>query len=375
MITLPTGRQGIVGPMEDGEMRARRGMMGGSQRSVGERARGRRPALEAGSPIALRMGRLRAALRSPAGAALGIAAAVAVWLAVIALAGTFGLRPFAPDQDARAYWVATVADPYRLATVGVPGAYLYSPAFLQFLAPLRALSWPGFVAVWTLVLLAAVAYLAGPELLAPAIALAFVEIWGGNITLLLAVAIVLGFRWPATWSFVILTKVTPGVGLLWFVVRREWGRLGVALLATGVVVGLSALAGSGQWTQWLQVLAGNVGADGTWAAIPIPLLPRLPLAAAVIVWAARGDRRWALPIGCLLALPVIWYGSLTLLLAVPPLLRRDRGDWREALAVADRLAGGKRVVASAFDGLARAQRKQAGDAADRAQGAAEAEAG
>ena len=43
------------------------------------------------------------------------------------------------------------------------------------------------------------------------------------------VAIVLGFRWPFTWAFVLLTKVTPGVGLLWFAVRREWRSLAIAL--------------------------------------------------------------------------------------------------------------------------------------------------
>ena len=48
--------------------------------------------------------------------------------------------------------------------------------------------------------------------------LAVVELSGGNIRLL-GVAAVIGFRRPP-WSFVILTKVTPGIGLLWFVVRR-----------------------------------------------------------------------------------------------------------------------------------------------------------
>ena len=32
----------------------------------------------------------------------------------------------------------------------------------------------------------------------------------GNIEILMAAAIVAGFRWPATWSFVLLSKVTPG---------------------------------------------------------------------------------------------------------------------------------------------------------------------
>ena len=58
------------------------------------------------------------------------------------------------------------------------------------------------------------------------------EIAGGNISLLLALAIVAGFSRPWTWAFVILTKITPGIGLLWFALRREWRSLAIALGAT-----------------------------------------------------------------------------------------------------------------------------------------------
>ena len=44
----------------------------------------------------------------------------------------------------------------------------------------------------------------------------------GNIHLLLGAVIVAGFRWPWLWALPLLTKVTPGVGLLWFALRREW---------------------------------------------------------------------------------------------------------------------------------------------------------
>ena len=101
-----------------------------------------------------------------------------------------------------------------------PVAYVYSPAFLEVIAPLRALSWTAFVAVWTAMLLGAVLYLTGPRLLWLGVLVASAELYGGNISLFLALAIVLGFRWPATWAFVILTKVTPGIGLLWFALRR-----------------------------------------------------------------------------------------------------------------------------------------------------------
>ena len=79
---------------------------------------------------------------------------------------------------------------------------MYSPAFLEVIAPLRALSWTAFVAVWTAMLLGAVLYLTGPRLLWLGVLVASAELYGGNISLFLALAIVLGFRWPATWAFV-----------------------------------------------------------------------------------------------------------------------------------------------------------------------------
>jgi hypothetical protein len=142
--------------------------------------------------------------------------------------------------------------------------------------------------------------------------------------LFLAVAMVIGFRWPAAWAFVLLTKVTPGIGLLWFVVRREWRSLGIALGGTALVVAVSAVIMPGAWLQWVDLLVRLAGRDGTWAAVPIPFLVRLPIAVAVVVWGARTDRRWTVPVAGMIALPALWYGSLTMLLAVVALRDPDR---------------------------------------------------
>ena len=97
-----------------------------------------------------------------------------------------------------------------------------------------------FVALYRAILLAAVVYMAGPFTLFVLLTVPVgSEINAGNIQILMALAIVWGFRHPWTWSFVLLTKVTPGIGLLWFVVRREWRNLGIALGATALLAGLS----------------------------------------------------------------------------------------------------------------------------------------
>jgi len=160
------------------------------------------------------------------------------------------------------------------------------------------------------------------------------EIAGGNISLLLAAAIVLGFRYPWTWAFVLLTKITPGIGLLWFVLRREWRQLFIALGATAVVLAISFVLMPHNWLSWIDLLLANTGKGGTWAAIPIPLVIRGPIGVALILWGAPRNQRWVVPVAAMLALPALWYGSLSMLLGVLPLTtpeERARG-WARFVA-------------------------------------------
>ena len=135
-----------------------------------------------------------------------------------------GLLPFA--VDAHAYWAADPLDPYSNAALSDFDAYFYSPAFTQAIWPLHWLPWPIFAAIWTAAIVVALRWLSGLWLgLVMLLPPVFIEVAMGNIHAFLAVAIVVGFRWPVTWAFVLLTKVTPGVGLLWFAARREWRNL------------------------------------------------------------------------------------------------------------------------------------------------------
>ena len=277
---------------------------------------------------------------------VGIVAAAVAWLAIVALSDPFG-RLWGTGQDARCYWAPSLADPYRHSSWTDPIAYVYSPAFLQLVSPLKILPWPAFIGAWTAILLVAIRVLTGPRLFTLGIAVGAMELAGGNISLLLAVAIVAGLRWPGAWAFVLLTKVTPGIGLLWFAVRREWRSLALALATTGMVILASAVLMPGAWIEWIDVLARNAGRDGTWAAIPIPLWARLPVAVAVVVWGARTDRRWTVPVAAMLALPALWYGGLSMLLAVIALRERPArpadapiGVARDAQSGADADASG-----------------------------------
>jgi hypothetical protein len=200
--------------------------------------------------------------------------------------------------------------------------------------------------------LAVLFWLARPLLFLPLLLLALPEIWGGNITILLAAAIVLGFSRPHAWAFPLLTKLTPGVGVLWFAVRREWLNVAIAVAVTLAVIAATALVAPGLYADWFQLLLSSTGSSTVEGAVPIPLLARLPFALALIALAAWRDMRWLLPVGVLLAMPVIWWGSLALLTASVALKRDDieagfeqllawlEGRYRERVAASGAAASG-----------------------------------
>ncbi len=264
--------------------------------------------------------------RSTALLVAGIAAALAVWVLAIALSDPtldvsepFSGR-FVTAQDARSYYGFNLANLYAGRTDwNTIGAYPYSPAFAQLVYPLDLLPWPAFVAAWTGILIVAAFLLTGRDLFLVGLLFGLMEIAGGNISLLLTLAIVAGFRYPWTWAFALLTKITPGVGLLWFLLRREWRQLAIAVGATAAVTLVSFLLMPDAWRAWIDLLRANTGKGGTWAAIPIPLLVRGPIGVLLIVWGAPRNQRWVVPVGAMLALPALWYGSLSMLLGVIPL--------------------------------------------------------
>ena len=246
---------------------------------------------------------------------------------VLVVLRLFDESPWTPSVlDMHTYWATRdgfsyQGDPYTI------GAYLYAPVFAQLVAPLTALPWPWFAAVWTAAIGATYIWLVGrwafPLLLTGAVAL---ELYLGQIDIFLAAAVVIGFRYPVVWAFPLLTKIAPGIGLLWFLFRREWRNLALALAATVGIAAVSALLMPELWRSWYELLYRTVferqAVDGAYLAIPVWL--RLPIAVAVIFWGARTDRHWAVPIAVLLAMPILWMNVFTLLLAIVP-LREEPG--------------------------------------------------
>jgi hypothetical protein len=243
--------------------------------------------------------------------------------------------------DVYAYWSVDLGHLYAQTPDALSGfgAFHYSPAVAQVLAVFHVLPWWLFLWGWEALLVATLVWLGGRWTL---YLLAFpplvLELYAGNVNLLLAAAIALGFRYPATWAFVLLTKVTPGVGVLWFAFRREWRQLVIALGATAAIVLVSFALAPALWGQWLTALTDLRGL--TEGSLPMPLVLRLPLAAAVVWWGARTDRSWTVPVAATIATPVLWIGWpawLVVLFGALPLLR-ERERVRAPAREDDRLA-------------------------------------
>ena len=252
-----------------------------------------------------------------------------LFVVVAPTAGTFGF-------DAFAYWSVNVADPYA-RTAGALGAFTYSPVIARLFAPLSLVAFWQFLLLWDGLLIGTAVWLglgSVRSVLAvfafPAVAL---ELYHGNVHLLMAAAIWLGFRYPAAWSFVLLTKVTPGVGLAWFAVRREWRSLAIALGVTAALVAVSLAIDARLWESWLRDSLGATagGSALNQFSVPIPLWLRVPTALALVSWGGLTDRRWTVPVAAALALPVLWPSGFAVLAALWPIWReRGLGERRFA---------------------------------------------
>ncbi len=225
----------------------------------------------------------------------------AYWL--VTIAPTVG-----PYGDGVSWYTVSLADPYALATRSMlgSGAFRYSPAIAQLMAPLALLPWTVYMAGFLALQLAAIRWMAGPRwplvVLVPPV---LVNLYAANVDLLMGAAIVAGFRWPGAWAFLLLTKVTPGVGVLWFAFRREWRSFGIALGTTAAIVAVSLVTVPSLWADW-------IGALATMTTLPQPglgppLLLRLPVAVGLVWFAATTERRWLLPVACFLAMPNAWF--------------------------------------------------------------------
>lgn len=223
---------------------------------------------------------------------------------IVGIADVQGLSPL--PGDALVY-LSTEPGQYAV------GVYGYPPVLAQLLVPFRMMPGELFVVAWTALCFASLGYALGrwsfvaTALLIPEIAFGQKggDWWAspaasaltGNVTMPMVAAMVAGMRHPGLWAVPILTKVTPGVGLLWFAFRREWRSLAIGISATCILAAVAFVLAPDAWYRFGRFALTNMGAD--WNGLPIvgpPLWLRLPVAVALVAWGARTNRPWVVPI-------------------------------------------------------------------------------
>lgn len=263
------------------------------------------------------------------------------WLLVAAAVGASLLLVDATvrwgtPSDEYAYWLAgrNLIDGrpiYALARLGPvePYAYHYPPPLAQLVAPVAAVV-PAEVwtALWTILLLGCVFWLAGRDLIVALASIAFlpiaVELWFRNIHLPLAVLTYLGLRrWPALLGIGALVKLGPGLGLVYLAAK---GRVRAAAIGAGaglVVAASSYVLAPGLWSEFADVTIGRGPFDVS-SFLPVPYLFRLAAGVVIVLLAARFRAPWddgLAIVGMTLALPTLWFTALSFLAAALPLLR------------------------------------------------------
>ena len=260
----------------------------------------------------------------------GLVLAGAFFVAAQVIAANSG-QPFAV-YDAHAYWLAGGSDhPYaNTIASGFDDStniykYRYPPPLAQVFAVLHLIPWPIIAGFWIGLIFVVFLVLAGRWaavllLFPPTLA----ELYLGNVNLLIALAIVVGMRWPAAWAFVLLTKMTPGIGVLWFAVRREWRSLGIAIAATAVITVASFVLAPAWWFEFRDAMTVQASAalDVPPLAIQVSLPIRLIAAALLIVYGARTDRAWLVPVAATIAAPALWWNVFVILIGAVALAER-----------------------------------------------------
>jgi len=219
--------------------------------------------------------------------------------------------------DSRAYWGVWRNGIYTHAP-GTLDAFNYSPAFAQVIWPLTLLPWAAFVALWSGLLVAALAWLTWPlgRKWGPLVFVVCLPsaITIGNVDGFLAVVAALGTRRAGAWALPALTKVVPTMGPLWFAARREWRHLANWVLVLLMTVAVSAAASPGLWVEWVDFARS---APPPAVGHPYgPLWVRGGVAAVLVLCGARTDRRWTIPVAMVLASPLPGPQTLVILTAL-----------------------------------------------------------
>jgi|GEM_PF-1654809 len=197
-------------------------------------------------------------------------------------------------------------DPVYIDQIGEVGAFNYAPPWAVLFG---ALSWvPDMVMQLGLMLLSllSIRYVAGSWLWSGLVLLYPVSVMvlmAGNIEFLIAAAVVLAAHGRAEpLTFMALAKISPILG----VPPARW-RQAVAVLAVSLLVTLPWLH---LWPEWIEYLLRQPSSIDLHIGPPWYL--RLPFALALLLL----RRPWASALAVIVAMPLLWLGTLVILSSV-----------------------------------------------------------
>ncbi|HEY7936133.1 MAG TPA: glycosyltransferase family 87 protein [Candidatus Limnocylindrales bacterium] len=243
-------------------------------------------------------------------------------------------RSWTAGQDEHAYWLAAQrllnGQPLydATATSVTPFAYWYPPTLAQVLVPVAAiLPSRAFDIAWVALEILCLLWIARWR---PLVALALVvflpitvELSFTNVHLVLAALIVLGLRrWP--WAFAIgaAIKIAPGLGILYFLLRRRWRDAGLAIAVGLVILAISVALGPTAWSGFIATVQSRGPGDIS-GLVPVPYFVRLIVAVVLTVIAGLIRPRIGEPllvVAITIALPTLWLDAFATLVAILPIV-------------------------------------------------------
>ena len=237
--------------------------------------------------------------------------------------------------DSFAYWLAAdrLAAGHPVYATGeaafAPYAYHYTPPLAQVLAPLTlALPAIWYVIGYRILEVISVWYLAGRAMLPMLALIAFLpvglELRFENVHLLMAVAVVLGLaRWPVLFAIAAIVKLSPGLGIVYLMLRRRYRDAMMAIVVGAAICIASYLVDPGLWRAFLASIGDRAGITGN-SLIAVPYVVRAVVglaftAAGGLLGGRRGEL--LLIVGITAANPNLALNGFAVLAAAVPIWR------------------------------------------------------
>jgi hypothetical protein len=237
----------------------------------------------------------------------------------VAIAATGAFNPV----DATNYWQAGTSTRLYPASWSeyAPGYLFYPPFVAQLSTLLQPIGWQAFVVILTVATFGAMWYCArewsfpllllgvphylnvGPPELAVFLDYALLD----NLQWILAALCIVAIRRPTLWALLLLTKVTSAVGWWWHPLRGEWRKAATGAAAAVALFTVSIVAAPHMWFDFAGFVAANYTmANPPMTAFFVPVGIRIPMSFLLVVWGARTDRSWTVPVAIGWALPALY---------------------------------------------------------------------